>query len=47
MMMMMMIVYGPTVLLGLGLVIVEVSRSHSDTLRLPWTSDQLDAETST
>jgi len=41
------IVYGPAVLLGPGLIIVEISRSHSDTLRLPWTSDQPDAETST
>jgi hypothetical protein len=37
-------------LLGQGLVIIETSRSHSDTPRsvgLLWTSDQLDAETST
>jgi len=33
-----------------GLLIIEASRSHSDTLRsigLLWTSDQPDAETST
>jgi len=43
------IFYGSTVLVGLGL-IVEVSRSHSDTshsTELPWTSDQPVAETST
>jgi hypothetical protein len=35
---------------GLGLLIIEVSRSHSDTpqsVGLLWTSDQPDAETST
>jgi hypothetical protein len=37
-------------LVGQGHLIVEVSRSHSDTphsLGLPWTIDQPDAETST
>jgi hypothetical protein len=37
-------------LLGQGLLIIEVSRSHSDTphsVGLLWTSDQPDAETST
>jgi len=42
--------YGSTILVGLGLFVVEVSRSHSDTphlVGLPWASDQLIAETST
>jgi len=37
-------------IVGQGLLILEVSRSHLDTLHsigLLWTSDQLDAETST
>jgi hypothetical protein len=37
-------------LLGLGLLIIEASRSYSDTphsVGLLWTSDQPDAETST
>jgi hypothetical protein len=41
---------GATALVGLGLLIIEASRSHSDTPRsvgLPWTSDQPVAETST
>jgi hypothetical protein len=43
-----MLVFFP--LVGQGFLIVEASRSHSDTLHsigLLWTSDQLDAETST
>ena len=42
--------HGSTGLVGQGLLIVEVPRSHSDTpysVRLLWTSDQDDAETST
>jgi hypothetical protein len=42
--------HGSTALVGLGLLISEVSRSHSDALQsvgLLWTSDQPDAETST
>ena len=42
--------HGSTVLVGLGFLLVEVSRSNSDTLHsvgLSWTGDQLDAETST
>ena len=42
--------HGATVLVGQGLLIVEDSWSHSDTLHsvgLLWTSDQPDAETST
>jgi hypothetical protein len=42
--------YGSTTLEGLGLLIVEASRSHFDTphsVGLPWTCDQPDAETST
>jgi len=42
--------HGWTALVGLGLLIVEVSRSHSDTphlVGLLWTSDQLVAQTST
>jgi len=41
---------GATVPVGLGLLIIEDSRSHSDTPQsvvLLWTSDQPDAETST
>ena len=41
---------GATASLGQGLLIVEASRSHSDTphsVGLPWTSDQPDVETST
>ena len=41
---------GSTALVGQGLLIVETSRSHSDTphsVGLPWTSDQPVAETST
>jgi hypothetical protein len=37
-------------LVGLGLIIINASRSHSDTphpVGLLWTSDQSDAETST
>ena len=37
-------------LVGQDLLIIEASRSHSDTpesVGLPWTSDQPDAETST
>jgi len=37
-------------LVGQGLLIIEASLSHSDTLHsvgLPWTSDQLDEETCT
>ena len=37
-------------LVGYGLLFTEVPRSHSDTphsVRLPWTSDQPDAETYT
>jgi hypothetical protein len=42
--------HGSTALVSLGLLIVEVSRSHSDTLHsvgLLWTSDQPVAGTST
>jgi hypothetical protein len=42
--------HGATVLLGKDLLIVEDSRSHTDTpnsVGLLWTSDQPDAETST
>jgi len=43
-------VYGLTAIVGLGLLIIEASWSHSDTphsVGLFWTSDQPDAETST
>ena len=42
--------HGVTTLLGQGLLVIEASRSHSDTpqsVGLLWTSDQLVAETST
>jgi hypothetical protein len=42
--------HGATALVGQGLLIIEDSWSHSDTphsVRLLWTSDQPDAETST
>jgi hypothetical protein len=41
--------YGSTILVGLGILTVEVPRSHSDTpqsVGILWTSDQLVAETS-
>jgi len=42
--------HGTTTLVSLGFLIIEGSRSLSDSphsVGLPWTSDQLDAETST
>jgi hypothetical protein len=42
--------HGSAAVVGLGLLVVEASRSHSDTpqsVGLLWTSDQPDSETST